>query len=52
MHVVASGDTCYSIAVAADIELSVLLENNPNVDSACDNIYPNEVMILISLACI
>ena len=42
-HVVAAGDTCLSIAAAADTTVDTLLENNPNVNSQCSNIYPGEV---------
>lgn len=42
-HKVVTGDSCFSISQAAGIELSVLIANNPNVDGACDNIYPDEV---------
>ncbi|KAF8888505.1 hypothetical protein CPB85DRAFT_1231749, partial [Mucidula mucida] len=38
-HVIASGDACGAIGVPLD----VLLANNPNVNSACSNIYPGEV---------
>jgi len=42
--VVESGDVCVGIAAAAGIPLSLLLHNNPNVDSQCSNIFPNEVL--------
>ena len=42
-HVVATGDTCQSIAVAANTTVAILLENNPNVNSQCSNIHPGEV---------
>ncbi len=38
-YVIASGDSCGAIGVPLD----VLLANNPNVNSACSNIYPGEV---------
>ncbi|OBZ77203.1 hypothetical protein A0H81_01620 [Grifola frondosa] len=44
VHVVQSGDFCASIAEAADIDLSTLLANNPNVDTDCTNIYLGEVL--------
>ncbi|EIN04727.1 hypothetical protein PUNSTDRAFT_122751 [Punctularia strigosozonata HHB-11173 SS5] len=43
-HVVASGDTCSSIAGAAGIKFSLLLTNNPNIDDNCDNIGIGEVL--------
>ncbi|KXN82893.1 hypothetical protein AN958_01962 [Leucoagaricus sp. SymC.cos] len=42
-HTIVSGDSCSDISVAANIDLSTLLANNPNVDSTCSNIYPDEV---------
>jgi len=39
-----SGNTCTSIAAAANIDPSVLLANNPNVNADCSNIYPGEVL--------
>ena len=47
VSVVASGDSCTTIADAAGIPLSTLLNNNPNVNSQCSNIYPGEVKISI-----
>ena len=42
-HTVMSGDTCGLIAQQAGTTLSILLQNNPNINSACTNIYPGEV---------
>jgi len=42
--VVQAGDTCGSIAGAANIPVSTLQTNNPNVLSDCSNIYPGEVL--------
>lgn len=42
---VASGDSCASIAAAAGIDDATLLANNPNVDGECANIYPDEVSL-------
>jgi len=42
--VIKPNDTCFAIAAAADISLSILLQNNPNVDSNCDNIGLGEVL--------
>jgi hypothetical protein len=39
-----SGDSCSSIATAANIPVSTLLSNNPNVNTDCSNIYPGEVL--------
>ncbi|KJA16071.1 hypothetical protein HYPSUDRAFT_47701 [Hypholoma sublateritium FD-334 SS-4] len=44
VHVVASGDACDTIASQAGINTTVLLANNPNVNAACSNIYPGEVL--------
>jgi len=44
VHVVASGDACGTIASQAEINTTVLLANNPNVNAACSNIYPGEVL--------
>jgi len=44
VHVVAEGDFCASIAEAADIDLSLLFINNPNVNSDCSNIGIGEVL--------
>ncbi|KAF8265764.1 hypothetical protein EI94DRAFT_1734732 [Lactarius quietus] len=41
---VQSGDSCSSIATAANIAESVLIANNPNVYANCSNIYPGEVL--------
>ncbi|KAF7970836.1 hypothetical protein HWV62_22788, partial [Athelia sp. TMB] len=45
-HTVASGDNCYAIALDANIAETVLFANNPNVNAACTNIYPGEVITL------
>ena len=42
-HVVALGDTCQSIAAGAGTTVDLILENNPNVNEQCSNIYPGEV---------
>ncbi|KAI9060407.1 carbohydrate-binding module family 50 protein [Trametes sanguinea] len=44
VHVVQSDDVCVDIANEAGTTLSILLANNPNVDSTCSNIYPGEVL--------
>ncbi|KAF9033717.1 hypothetical protein BDZ89DRAFT_1130881 [Hymenopellis radicata] len=43
-YVIASGDACGAIASTFGIGLDVLLANNPNVNAACSNIYPGEVL--------
>ncbi|EGN92937.1 hypothetical protein SERLA73DRAFT_116577 [Serpula lacrymans var. lacrymans S7.3] len=43
-YVVQSGDACGVIAANFGIPLSTLLANNPNVNSACTNIYSGEVL--------
>ncbi|KAI0308331.1 hypothetical protein B0F90DRAFT_1606444, partial [Multifurca ochricompacta] len=42
--VVKSGDSCSAIASAAGIPMATLLANNPNIDSNCTNVYPDEVL--------
>ena len=44
-HVVVSGDNCEAIAQAAGTTYDIILANNPNVNSACTNIYPGEVRV-------
>ena len=41
--VVQSGDYCQLVANAANIPLTTLFANNPNIYSNCTNIYPDEV---------
>ena len=41
--VVKQGDTCSSIAGNANIPLTTLMTNNPNIHVDCNNIYPGEV---------
>ncbi|KZP31873.1 carbohydrate-binding module family 50 protein [Athelia psychrophila] len=45
-HVVISGDSCFAIALNANISGTVLSNNNPNVNAACSNIYPGEVLCI------
>jgi hypothetical protein len=40
---VQSGDSCSSIATAANITMATLIANNPNLNANCTNIYPGEV---------
>ncbi|KAG7441620.1 uncharacterized protein BT62DRAFT_476262 [Guyanagaster necrorhizus] len=47
-YVMASGDHCATIAVAENTTYDVILANNPNVDSTCDNLYPGEVLCVAS----
>ncbi|KAK0455686.1 uncharacterized protein EV420DRAFT_1272111 [Desarmillaria tabescens] len=46
--VVMSGDTCSSIAQANDIDLSILLVNNRNVNAACTNLLVDTVLCVAS----
>jgi hypothetical protein len=32
-----------AISAIVNVDMATLLENNPNVDSGCTNIYPGEV---------
>ncbi|TFK33715.1 hypothetical protein BDQ12DRAFT_690789 [Crucibulum laeve] len=43
VHTVATGDTCFDIAVAAGITIPDVVAQNPNVTPDC-NIYPGEVL--------
>jgi len=45
---VQSGDSCSSIATAANITMATLIANNPNVNADCSNIYPGEVLCVAS----
>ncbi|KAF9442913.1 carbohydrate-binding module family 50 protein [Macrolepiota fuliginosa MF-IS2] len=47
-HKIVSGDSCWDIFVTEGIDLATLLANNPNVDNACSNIYPDEVICTAS----
>lgn len=42
-HTVTAGESCSEIAANAGIALSVLLANNPNVNSGCTNLHIPEV---------
>ena len=44
-HVIVSVDFCASVADTAGIDVNTLLANNPNVNSDCSNIYPDEVCV-------
>lgn len=41
-----TGDTCQTISANAGIPVSLLLENNPNINSTCGNMYPGEACVL------
>ncbi|OAX38498.1 hypothetical protein K503DRAFT_800411 [Rhizopogon vinicolor AM-OR11-026] len=43
-HVVVKGETCYSVAGAAGISVTTLLDNNPNLNTICTNMYTGEVL--------
>ncbi|KAG8986924.1 hypothetical protein FRB90_003690, partial [Tulasnella sp. 427] len=47
-YVVQSGDSCWAIATSYGIDTDTLLSNNPQVNSACSNIYPGEVLCVSS----
>ena len=49
MHTVSEGDTCTSIADGTGITLTVLLANNPNVNTNCTNIGLGEVRVDLDL---
>ena len=44
-HVVASGDSCDGLMSTYAINATLLYNNNPQIDSACDNIYTGEVCL-------
>jgi len=46
--VVQSGDTCDSIAECAGVNATILLHNNPNINTQCTNIYVGEVLCVLS----
>ncbi|KAI0666505.1 hypothetical protein C8Q78DRAFT_455167 [Trametes maxima] len=43
-QVVKTGDNCESIATVAATTVAIMLANNPNVDSNCDNLHVGEVL--------
>jgi LysM repeat protein len=43
-YVVVPGDTCSVVASKNSINMTILNMNNPQIDSACDNIYTGEVL--------
>ncbi|EIM83867.1 uncharacterized protein STEHIDRAFT_82762 [Stereum hirsutum FP-91666 SS1] len=47
-HVVAANETCDDITTAAGINSTMLFLNNPQIDTACDNIYIGEVLCTAS----
>ncbi|KAF8901507.1 hypothetical protein CPB84DRAFT_1846802 [Gymnopilus junonius] len=50
VQVVQTGDGCPAIASQAGISLADLLTDNPNVNAACTNIYPGEVLCVAPVA--
>jgi len=47
-HVIDSTDTCESIASTYNVNSTILMENNPNIDDTCSNIYEGEVLCVAS----
>jgi len=47
-YVAQSGNTCVGIAGSYGISESTLLANNPNLNQACTNLYPGEVLCVSS----
>jgi len=47
-YVVQAQDTCDAITAAYGINATLLYGNNPQIDSACDNIYVGEVLCIAS----
>ncbi|CDZ97770.1 Chitinase [Phaffia rhodozyma] len=50
VYVVTSGDTCSKIASAFSIDSSILLKNNPQIETGCTNIYVGEVLCVAAQA--
>ena len=44
MHVVQPGENCLQIAQNEGTTLQMLFANNPNINAACTNIYPGQVL--------
>lgn len=44
VHVVSSGDSCATIQQTYQINSTILMSNNPNVDDECDNLYSGLVL--------
>ncbi|KIP07340.1 hypothetical protein PHLGIDRAFT_424268 [Phlebiopsis gigantea 11061_1 CR5-6] len=49
-YVVQSGDNCIAIAQSEGTTDALILQNNPNVDSLCSNIYAGEVLCVTNVA--
>jgi hypothetical protein len=43
-YVIQNADSCASILTQFSLNSTILAQNNPNIDSDCDNIYPGEVL--------
>ena len=41
---VQDSDTCDTILAQFNLNSTILAQNNPNIDSACDNLYTGEVL--------
>ena len=44
VHVVSPGDSCTTIEQTYQINSTILMSNNPNVDDGCDNLYKGLVL--------
>ncbi|KAF9001003.1 hypothetical protein BDQ17DRAFT_1244936, partial [Cyathus striatus] len=49
VFVVQSGNFCEEIADNSGISVTLLIENNPNVNEDCTNLRPGEVCVLFEL---
>jgi hypothetical protein len=43
-YVIKEADSCATILTQFNLNSTILAQNNPNIDSDCDNIYPGEVL--------
>ncbi|KAF9644270.1 hypothetical protein BDM02DRAFT_3122200 [Thelephora ganbajun] len=48
VYTVARGDTCEAIAAAHNVNVTLLHENNPQINPGCGNIYIGEVLCVAS----
>jgi len=47
-YVITETDTCETIQTAYNLNSTILLQNNPQIDSDCDNLYEGEVLCVAS----
>jgi len=49
-HVVQAGDTCSAVVAKANINMTMFMSNNPQIDADCTNMYIGEVMCVANFA--